>query len=360
LSKKAVLNGVVALLSLVLGAGAVEIGLRVADVPPRDFSPWIRLADTGFGYAPGYRGRMRNPGEYDVAFATNALGLRNREVGAKRGFRVLTLGDSFTSGYGVEQEATFVDRLERDLGVEIINASVGGYEIIHQVHYYGSRGRALEPDLVLYPLYLGNDLSRNGEWRETADGGLSSTKRVYPVRQSREWKLPRLIGQARYALRLEREAERTEWTPFPDYLGLCARTLDAESLAAYEQSEDLLTALDAEVRASGARLVVALFTYRTAIEPDTRARFFASNPGYESLYDLDRPVREIRAFLEQNRIEYVDLNPALRGYYATVGAANTPLYFSRDGHFSVRGHEIVATELAAYLREHSLVPPPSS
>ena len=41
--------------------------------------------------------------EYDVEFATNRLGLRNDEVGPKRGFRVLLLGDSFTCGYGVRR-----------------------------------------------------------------------------------------------------------------------------------------------------------------------------------------------------------------------------------------------------------------
>ena len=51
LSKQAVLNGVVALLAFVLGTGGVELVLQVADVPPRDFSPWVRLTDTGFGYA---------------------------------------------------------------------------------------------------------------------------------------------------------------------------------------------------------------------------------------------------------------------------------------------------------------------
>ncbi len=356
LSKKIALNGALAAASLVLGLGAVEIGLRLADFPPRDFSPWVRMRDTAFGYAANFRGRMRHPGEYDVAFETNALGLRDDEIGPKSGFRVLVLGDSFTSGYGVDRGAMFVDRIERELGVDVVNASVGGYEIIHQVHYYSERGRALAPDLVLYLLYLGNDIARNGEWHETADGGLAAETRVYPVREERDWKLPRLVMQARYGLRLRREGQREEWTPFPDYLAMCARQLDAPSIEAYRQSERLLARLDEAVRQSGSRFVVALFSYRTSIEPDARARFLATNPGYDALYDLQRPERRIRTFLERKAITYLDLNPALRERHSRPVSPSDVLYFPRDGHFTARGHELVAAELTSFLRGQHLVP----
>lgn len=337
----------VASLSLVATLGLLEAFLRAIDYPPASFSPWVRAVDTAYAYAARLSTRMRRDPEYDIRFETNALGLRDDEIVATGGrYRILLLGDSFTSGYGVERGALFADLLERELDVDVVNAGVGGYEIVHQIYYYAGRGAALEPDLVVYALYLGNDICRNHEWLETPEG-LRSRDRPYPVRAKREVKLVRLLGAARYARREAGARSAGPWHPFDDYLALCAKQLDAKALADYRTARELLTRLRDTVVASGAEFVVALFSYRTTIEPAAREAFESGENA--AAYDLDRPERELLAILGDAGIDTINLNDALRTYHGG-SRDRPPLYFEVDGHFNERGHAVVADALAAALR----------
>lgn len=335
---------VAAVFALVLAEGV----LQLVDFPPRDFSPWVRDDHTAFAYARNLHTRMARPPEYDVVFETNALGLRDDEIGPKKGPRVLLLGDSFTSGYGVPRGEIFADLLENRLGVEVVNAGVGGYEIVHQVHFLRENGRRLAPDLVVYMLYLGNDLSRNEEWLEEDGNVLRARDREFPVRLPYQSKLWLLANASRYGLRADAARRRGEWEPFDDYLALCARELGPAAAASYERSEHLLLELAEEVDRIGAELVVFMFSYRTTVEPDVRARFREARGGasFDAQYDLDLPAARIGRFLAAHRIEYHDLDPALA---QAARDGKGPLYFAIDGHFTAAGHLVVAAETHAVL-----------
>jgi hypothetical protein len=259
--------------------GAVELALQIADYPPSVFSPWIRDRDTGYRYAPSLHTRMKRPKEYDVAFETNSLGMRDDEVGPKHGPRILMLGDSFASGYGIERGEMFADILERNLGVEIVDAAVGGYEIIHQARWFEAHGRELAPDLVVYVVYLGNDLSRNDEWRVDESGALVSLEREFPVRRAYEIKLLSLYKSFRYRRKIEEEQQRGDWVPKPDYLATAERELSDGAKKDYADVEQLLGRLRDDVRAGGAELFVVLVPYRTMVDRKERDRFSAMTAG---------------------------------------------------------------------------------
>jgi hypothetical protein len=347
LNRRLVFNSVLLAGSVLITAAAAEFVLRVLDYPPASFSPWISDADTAYRYAPNVHTRMSRPPEYDVAFSTNSLGLRDDEVGEKRGPRVLLMGDSFASGYGVERADTIASLLEDELAVEVVNAGVGGYELIHQAHYFDSRGRKLDADLVVLLLYLGNDLSRNHEWRETTNGGLESVSRTYPTRMSSEFKLGRLYRQLRYRTRLQQSA-RSPWQPFDDYLALCEREPGTEARRAYQQSRHYLDRLRTSVESAGAGFMVAMFSYRTTVESEARAALEADIPGFNERFDLERPARELEAFFAESRIDYINLISTLRRSFGEDARA---LYFPIDGHFTPEGNRVVAASLAGPLRE---------
>lgn len=341
LAFNAVVVGAAVLLTLAVAEGA----LQLADFPPSNFSPWISDPATAYRFASNLDERMVRP-EYDVRFQTNSLGMRDDEVGPKKGLRVLLLGDSFTCGYGVERGQMFADLLEQALGVEIVNAGVGGWEIVHQLHYYRDRGRRLAPDLVVYALYLANDLTRNEEWVEHAGNRLESRQRKYPVRLRYQFKLPALVSRLGYRLKEEKADRQSEWVPYPDYLSICQRSLGPEGTERYRTAERLLGELRTEVEASGARFLVALFSYRTVTEPPTRRRFLASRGDGGASLDLERPEREVTAFLDSIGVDYLRLNGPLRDAYQD----QAPLYFHSDGHFTARGHRVVADAMTPVLR----------
>ncbi len=94
--------------------------------------------------------------EHDVDFTvTTHASLRSPPASkAKKGFRVLALGDSCTFGVGVEDEETWPAQLSRllrggEVDAEVINAGVPGYTAFQGKRFLETRGLALEPDLVL-------------------------------------------------------------------------------------------------------------------------------------------------------------------------------------------------------------------
>ena len=72
------------------------------------------------------------------------------------GQRVVALGDSYTFGWGVDDEHTYPAQLERRLrdeygleGVEVINAGTPGFNTMQEASYLASRWEELRPDVVV-------------------------------------------------------------------------------------------------------------------------------------------------------------------------------------------------------------------
>ena len=189
---------------LFVGLVAVEAFLQVADVQPTRYRPprfkafdgnTFRRSDMwGDGlikqpsplpgidmgqYTPGARFRVEydsNPrGYFDehngVEMTVNQLGLRGPETSRDKPtgtLRLLGLGDSFTFGVGVQDQHTFLRRLETRLAnrlrnqqpVEVLNAGTQGYNTRDQQLNLEHRWLELKPDVVLVVFYL-NDIYRD-------------------------------------------------------------------------------------------------------------------------------------------------------------------------------------------------------
>lgn len=346
--RRAAIFGVVAALCATgVALGLIELALRIVDYPSSSFSPWIRSEAFGFRLAPGISVRMRGP-EYDVEVATNSLGMRDDEPGPKNGSRVMLLGDSFAMGYGVERGQLFADLIEKNLQVDVIDAGTGGYEIVQQPRVLAQYGPLLKPDLILYAMYLGNDLAQNDEWEVQSDGTLHNRVREYPVRQPKEIKLLRLVRDFVYGVRQGRSEKEGEWLPFEGYLGLCEKTLGEEAKKDYADAGAQLAALAGEARAQGVPLLVLMLPYRSMVEPDARTSLASKVPGLDERYDLTRPAREIGARMDALGIDHVDSTLSLWEEYRRSGR---PLFFPVDGHLTVEGQAAVARFAEPLLRE---------
>jgi hypothetical protein len=64
--------------------------------------------------------------EFDTRVAVNSLGVRDDETSLD-GPQVVVLGDSYAMGWGVAQEETFPQRIERVTGRKVLNAGVASY-----------------------------------------------------------------------------------------------------------------------------------------------------------------------------------------------------------------------------------------
>lgn len=159
---------VVSVVSLLVSIGVAELALRLVD--PLGISYYElagnyvrdKLADNQlvFRHKPSWETRYG-----DVLVTYNERGLRDHPIlpKADEEYRILALGDSVTFGWGVDQDKTFVARLESLLQgrlhrpVRVINSGVGGYNTVQEVTYFKQEGIALQPDLVLLT-YVQNDI----------------------------------------------------------------------------------------------------------------------------------------------------------------------------------------------------------
>lgn len=179
--------------SVALTLGAVEAVLRVAATFDRNhleglvepplvvtdrevpFSELIRRSPDDrivYELRPGSRARYLG---HEVRI--NALGMRDDEVAVRKApgrFRILVLGDSHLFGWGVGQDESFAQVLERRLEAlapgrfEVLNAGVPGYNTVMEERYFELHADELEPDLVLVH-YVDNDMDLPNFLSEPAD-----------------------------------------------------------------------------------------------------------------------------------------------------------------------------------------------
>ena len=105
-------------------------------------------------------------GTSEFTFETNAFGLRSRPIRHQKPdstLRVLCVGDSFTEGFGVNQNETYpnqLDQILRGVGVdaEVLCAAMAGLHIWHYVDLVHHYGDLLRPDVVVLGIYSGNDI----------------------------------------------------------------------------------------------------------------------------------------------------------------------------------------------------------
>jgi hypothetical protein len=155
---------------VVAAGGVAEIVLRLTAYHAQFVQP---DATIGYVLAPRFERRdlfSEHPGS-TMVFRTNNLGLRrDGDTAVPKPAdtrRVLVLGDSQSEGI-VENRETYSAGVERRLNaapfagatrVEVLNAAVSGYSPVLEYLWWQERGRALQPDLIVLALYVGNDVA---------------------------------------------------------------------------------------------------------------------------------------------------------------------------------------------------------
>lgn len=395
-------------LLVVLATGEI-LARRMVPAAPRTYIP-----STTRGYrplphlditwrVPAFEGGDPGP----VRIRTDANGFRGtRETGAKRPgvFRIAVLGDSFTFGASVHEEHLYPGVIERALmgrtgrPVEVVNVGVPGYGV-HQEHAaLVEQGLALDPDLVVAALYLGNDLQetlglhrrvfdpRTGGTIEAPDhrivngrmvpipagaaamptvrgdlgGWLRDHLRLFALLTDRVKEIPdlRAILEKTGLTRPERtRALSGDLREVQLWSAVGTVSLLRQSPPALEDAWRLvfghLDAMQVACRARGIPLAVVLIPYKIQVVPERRQVEEARLGLRETDLDLDLPNRRVAAWGRARGVPVIDLLP-------DFGAARDPasLYFRVDSHWSDRGHEFAGRVLAARLLSAKLVPAP--
>lgn len=320
-----------------------------------------------------------------VAVTYNSKGWRDVEHDRAKPdgtYRLLILGDSFMEAFSVPLGSTMARRLEAELvragrDAEVINFGVGGYGTLQQWLAFTTEGVAYGPDLVLLGFYTYNDVLDNSLvlMRGTfSDTNVNVRSRPFLDPSSPAWRVippdyegtqqafdeargdpaSKLPGPLRYVsgsalYRRLRDARRSfaarrEMSSPPD-ADVGPRSLPGvyrceetpEWIEAWQLTDRILARLAADVRASGADLVV--FSVPSHVEVDVpdgpEARCLA-NP---------RSRTRLAAILSTHGVRNIDLLPA----FARAQRDGVPL-FGSDLHWTEVGHALAARVIAEALR----------
>jgi hypothetical protein len=352
-------------LGTIVGA---EIVLRIW-TPNAVLLKHIRRSDPILNHSmvPNASVRFQDP-EYEYVMSTNRQGYRDGDFDslAQSGFRIAMLGDSFTEGVGVPIESTFVKRTERLFWAErgkklsCMNFGVAGYSPILEYIQLTTIVLKYKPSLVILN-YNMNDVMEDSMYASLASldshGLPVSVQPVIPVgwgsqpgylREAKAFLQSKsyVVALVRYMLEsqfgylssgavLFRESlvrhtvdsNRTRWEPLfahsESYIGLIADTLKA-----------LGVPLLLNVHPIGNQVGECEWV-------EGRKMYGLSAGVTQSMI-----FRSLEEFCTKHGIAYLDSTPALRRQ------SDGTLYFQRDGHWTVRGHRVVADTLVAYLNAH--------
>jgi len=280
----------------------------------------------------------------------SSQGLRNQEVVIPKPAnrkRILVLGDSVTFGTSVRREEAYPARLEAALArqgdnqVEVINAGVSGYSPFNQLQYYKTRGRALEPDIVVVGFCMNDVANPRLHWDNTGtaiaqipDDAIPNELYASRLSRKRDSLLIRSVLYTTIKSRLFRN-DATE--KLPTFITGEDPNLSIQVLVDQDSQEwrwltSMYDQLRDELNADGAELIIVVFPLEYQLDA-----------GYPHL-----PQQNLNEYCESRGIRCLDLLPRFRedpfgDYYLQDAGIRDPW------HLSTRGHELTAMLLADLL-----------
>lgn len=149
----------------------IEVSLRIF-FPVSEYlyekNTFILDDDVGYLLSPNLNYDLKQL-EFNVNLQTNQFGFRDPTFNLKNldenTINILSIGDSFTFGYGVEENETFNSIIETNLNqitpTNIYSIGLGGYGTIQEIILSKKYIPTINPEYVIINFYVGNDIRNN-------------------------------------------------------------------------------------------------------------------------------------------------------------------------------------------------------
>ena len=249
--------------------------------------------------------------EYSTSYDVNSLGVRDDEASLAQP-EIVVAGDSYAMGWGVEQDASFPQVIERRSGRRVLNASVASYGTVREMRLLDRVDMSRATTLVIQ--YCSNDFDENELFEKHGNRHVPGSEQDWlsaMAQQQRAARYRPLRMLYDTAIWIKRGLEGRHWGGFEPY------SPPPERAAAL-----FLNALQYAPRHDLARLRIVV----TDPEPD--AGFIRA---LGRLHGDARYPPYIRA------IRVVDVS----------GLMTPDVHFVLDDHLTARGHQLIADAIVA-------------
>lgn len=368
-----VIGLVISLFSLFLIIFMLEIGLRFMGYTTKHLFPKEFISKDGDFHtlAPNVNSRHKLK-EFDIKFQTNSFGLRDKEYPEKtqNDYRILALGDSFTMGWGVEQDQVFTEVLERDFvkekpyacNVEVLNGGVYGYGTVEELLFLGKKGLKLKPDLVILTFFIGNDIFENLDaYKKFFD----KNGERFPVKKSLSISIVRFIRDHNMIYNFLMARFRN-MKSFREYYNNQRILFDAgeprDEIELYQKSrqesisdywvvtKEIILKVKKICDDNNIKLVLITIPSKVQVYAEQWADI-SGKLGIAEDSDIELPDKILKSLCKDNGIHYCKLLNMLQ----EVGKKDKDLYFKLDRHWKAHCHEIVGNFLYDYLIKENLI-----
>ena len=369
-------------LALGLAEGALRLRERVRAPAAKsglDYGDAVRADGLGPGgfLKEGFEGRVANGLGGTVFWRNNAQGFRRSEDTPETPppgvVRVLSMGDSFTAGYRVDQEETFSRLLEKDLAArgpaEVLISEIE--EPVTGLFWLDRSGARFHPAVVLLGVTLGNDIAQAGlaldppgalphrasglshraggggarprEARRDSRHDSRSVSRRSARPDAREAAPPPPRPRARNARAADRELPRPGPVALPSRringLGFCLVPPPPLVDVFFERLSRTLLGYRALARERGFAFAVVLFPQRYAVQEEDWNATVAAYGLRRDCFDPGAPARRLAAFCAREGITCFDPAAALVAARRRTGRSQYlpggDMHWNADGHRAV-------------------------
>ena len=334
-----------------------------------------RLSQTrGYRLVPSFVGRHVFD-DFQVGIAISEQGIRDHRYDAKfpNTYRILTLGDSFTFGFGVEALEAYPKQLESLLNArtgspvfEVINGGASGYATNQELVFLHEEGLAFEPDLVLIGFFGYNDFSDNQlpMDRFTVSNGYLYNREGYEAAlKSRQGGIPipgkaylwakshayRFLAQRYHQLLDGLDATGPESQPHARVVSSPPRDEPQRTaVAAFYGPDD-------ERFAATMNLIAAIADTARSHHAGVALIVIPDFKDAQNKQSVMEPTwKRMEALCETHQIPVVNLNDAFREAHR---AGRTPeLWYPGNQHWRAAGHRLAAETLFRALVNRGLIP----
>jgi lysophospholipase L1-like esterase len=384
--RTALANAAVVAVSCLLGAAILEIGTRLFTsvlIPPPPSMDVIE-ADDATLWAP----RPSTEREYEIQIRKNATkrftihhssqGMRGPEIPEKGPgeLRIALVGDSFTYGWGVNDDDTIALQLQelaatRHEGpVAVLNLGVSGFTAWQELLFLEKRGLPLKPDVVVLQAFPDNDVPdtpfKRGEvlpvfgeaelqhaltwkayssWRVRWDRQLRAYCAVYNLYRTKRPAWPSftsVIGRLRFVPRprdiasFERSSKRVYW------LEVLLQDWYPQLEKAWQEYQQDVLKIAAVCEREGIAFYVYSMPTQLFAEQSWNRVFNLSRrvSGEDVEYEPHKDSRIAQEFFEEQRLPWI---PLLEEFKRQENPER--LFIPNDGHLNEQGSQFVATLL---------------
>ncbi|GGM94451.1 hypothetical protein GCM10010967_29630 [Dyadobacter beijingensis] len=298
--------------------------------------------DLGYRLRPG-ADDVHSSLEYSNAFKINSFGVRDDEASLENP-KLVFVGDSFTMGWGVDQDQTYADQTGRKLGVKTLNAGISSYGTYREMLLFSKIKRDSCRLLVLQ--YCDNDLEENQARNEPANQGQLLTPATFD-----NTAVFNRINETYYPMRFtyffvrEKDLLKRIWTSPLQVFGEIGG-----ALSAWVKGEQHAVVTPPDIKTPEETRLHTGYFYKSLAKI---RRYYQGNIIVLHLDGRYTRPEMIRAFEAEGR----QPGDAHLYFLHTDELLSAHDYYPVDGHIKASGHAKISDALVKMIREKALLTP---